>query len=80
MEGNEISDQTLYKILESMKYNLSVKLLNLSHNNFSKVGAKHLKHYLATNSTLRVLLLHWNCFGGIGGKRIAKALTTNSIL
>lgn len=80
MEGNNMGDSVLSGFMEGMKYNISLRFMNLSHNNITAVGAKYIKHYLRDNSSLRVLFLHWNQLGALGSKRIAKSLLTNVTL
>lgn len=80
LEGNQLGDQNMISFLEGLKFNTSLKLLNISQNNISDLGARAVKHYIRSNSNLRVLYMRWNSLGVKGSKRIAKALTTNTVL
>jgi len=49
LEGNHIGDRVLSDFLGGLKYNNSLRFLNLSHNDISHEGARDIKHYLRSS-------------------------------
>ena len=66
--------------MSSLFFSNSIKFLDLSHNEITKEGCKHIRLFLEKNTSLTVLFLHWNIFNAAGGKEIAYSLIKNATL
>jgi len=66
--------------MEGCRLNENIRFVDLSHNEITAEGCKHIRDFLAYSNTLQVLFLHWNLFGAVGGTYIANSLTKNTTL
>ncbi len=76
-----MGDESCKEICEGIKESNFVKVVNLSKNNITDVGALYIADALRMNGTQIIsLILHWNQIRSKGALQIAKALKINDTL
>ena len=80
LSQQNLEDDDILKLAESLKHNNTVTTLNLSHNRIGSEGARALAKALQVNSTLTDLRLGHNEIGDAGGRALGEALLVNSTL
>ncbi|CDW87404.1 UNKNOWN [Stylonychia lemnae] len=80
-EGNLMGDECCKEICSGIVQSLHLKILNLSKNNLTDVGAQYISEVLSFEGNLMTsLLLHWNKIRSKGAILLAKALRSNYTL
>ena len=62
-----MGDSNLEIVCKPLQDNLKVTYVNLSKNEITDHGLKHVIELIRCNSTINVLFLHWNRILGKGG-------------
>ncbi len=76
-----MGDEACKEICESVQTIKNVKVLNLSKNNITDVGALYISDLIYNQQSIIVsLLIHWNQIRGKGAIALAKALRKNQSL
>ena len=77
---NNISDEGVKKLIESVEVNTTLQNLDISHNVISDDSTLAISDYLKINSTLCKLSLSCNKITDEGAKRLAEAIQVNKTL
>ncbi|KAL4479127.1 hypothetical protein ABPG72_008957 [Tetrahymena utriculariae] len=77
LENNNITDIGLKAIIPHVFSNMSIYVLNISHNKLSDQSCEFIKKLLMQSSYLQELYLHWNKISSKGGILIAQGLSEN---
>ena len=73
-----MGDEACREICEGIINSGSVKVLNISKNNITDIGAQYIAEILNNQvSTLVSLIMHWNQVRGKGSAFLAKVLKKN---
>ncbi|KAK5584478.1 hypothetical protein RB653_006090 [Dictyostelium firmibasis] len=80
LSSNQINQESLSIICESLSFNQTIKELNLSFNLFGPSGCSELAKSLQQNRSIRYLYLHCVSMKKEGAQLIAEALKTNTTL
>ncbi|KAJ1387036.1 hypothetical protein B484DRAFT_459893, partial [Ochromonadaceae sp. CCMP2298] len=71
-------DDAITKLMDGLKGNKSLQLLDISHNCFGKEGCEAVGEMLTLNSKLRQLTMSECSIGPLGTAEIARGLSTNT--
>ncbi|KAL4432711.1 hypothetical protein ABPG74_011532 [Tetrahymena malaccensis] len=77
LENNNITDIGLKVVIPHIFSNMSIYVLNISHNKLSDQSCDFIKKLLMKSSYLQELYLHWNKISSKGGILIAQGLSEN---
>ena len=80
MSNKKLRMNFVLKLADLMKYNTTIRSLNISHNNFAGAGADAFAQCLRRNETLQSLNIAGNKIGVNGASAIASALSHNTTL
>ncbi|XP_069116347.1 leucine-rich repeat-containing protein 74A-like isoform X3 [Argopecten irradians] len=77
--GNHFNRNDALLFAEAIQfYRFSLRVLDLSHNNFETEGGQHLGPALAANDTIEILDISWNHLSSKGVEAVAQGLKENT--